>query len=887
MTSRRASLLAIVLLLVQPLLWLWPCLFGDRVLVPYDTAEFPPASVPLTAEQVAGLRAGSNKDVTELPVWFLPELELARDEVRAGRLPVWDPHARGGSPLHAHGLLGLCYPPVWMALLADDPAARLGIVCWISLVLAGLGAFGLLREVDLSVQAAWFGATLFQLGGPMAANGFFWMRLASHAWLPVLLWALLRLGRAPRLQPLAFAAVAVAFAMPWLAGFPPFATTTILLGGLLALRVLAERLARDGDRAARGIALRLAAALGLGALLAMPQVLPSLAFFPHSARETAPTLASITNSRFDPYGLFGYLLPDAFGHPTLAERLPYGQSPLPLWLCDRIDDKGKGALPNYNYTEYSVFFGTLGLLLAGYGAVRGRSHLRWTLIVCLLLLLGLALVAPGVRWLYLLPVVKNVWPLRWLVPAALPLAWLAAIGLDRLWLVERRSLVRLAAIALGLAVVVPWAATRPAAWHRADPTWPATAIAGRVQVSLQTVVDYVQAGAPQGLDRFAAAGEQCASAGWEAGLWLLGCGGALLAFALLERRPDVRRWLVRGLLLATVAQLAQHGRPLLHGIDRRVPTETPVHAFLREQAVAHAADGGFTIARGSLGEMLQIQLPPGQLFAPGIRDLHFYSHFDGRSIEPLLRLLGGEFGKRNCAKGYLTTALPDTRSNPMPGESPPPVPAPFAHPLEHPLLDLLGVRFVLAIQPLEHAGARVGPQLRGPGGEFFVYERPHPLPRAFVVPELRALPDDDAVLGSLVDPAFAPREVVFATAADAATAGLEPARSGAAGERTVRFTHDSPAAIDLDVGPGRAPWLVLTDTFLPGWTATVDGAPVPIGRADHALRVVRLPDSACHVRFTYAAPGLVPGLALAGIAALALLAVGFRARGRSTPGPAA
>ena len=30
---------------------------------------------------------------------FLPELELARDELRAGRLPTWNAHARGGAPL--------------------------------------------------------------------------------------------------------------------------------------------------------------------------------------------------------------------------------------------------------------------------------------------------------------------------------------------------------------------------------------------------------------------------------------------------------------------------------------------------------------------------------------------------------------------------------------------------------------------------------------------------------------------------------------------------------------------------------------------------------------------------------------------------------------------
>ena len=877
MKSKPAHALAIVLLCLQPLLWLWPCVFGERTFVPYDTAEFPPASLALTSEQHAAVKAGKNHDVTEVPVWFLPELELARDELREGRLPVWNPHARGGAPLHAHGLLGLCYPPNWVALFADEPSARLGWLCWQSLAIAGLLAFGLLREVKLSVQAAWFGAMLFQLGAPMAVNGFFWMRLGSLVWLPGVLWAMLRLARHDTLRAGPLAALAVTFAMPWLAGFPPFATTTAVIAGLLGLRLVAERLGTQGPRQARALASRLGLGLLLGALLAMPQVLPSLQFFPHSARTPDPSMATITLSRFDTYGLLGYLLPDAFGHPTAAEVLPYGKSPLALWLCDRLDAQGHGALPNYNYTEYAVFFGTFGLLLAGFGAVRGRGHLRWFLNVTLLLLFGLALLVPGVHWLFHLPVVKNVWPMRWLVPGALLLAWLAAIGLDRLWLVERRSLVRLAAVALGLGTALLWLAGRPAAWHRADPNWPAQAIADRTGHPREVVVNYVQEGAAAGLDRFAAAGEQFANAGYSAAGWLLGCGALLLAFAVASAR--LRRHLLQLAMAATVVQLALHGQPVLRGIDHDHAIETPVHEFLRERASAAAADGGFSIVRGSLGEMLQVQLPPGQLFAPGVRDLHYYSHFDARSLEPVQRLLGGEFGARNCAKGYLTTALPDVRSNPMPQE-PPLAQAPFPHPLAHPLLDLLGVRYVLATQPLQHAGARTGPTFRGPSGEFFVYERPDALPRAFAVPELKVLPDDEAVLQALVDPQLAPRARAFATRGDAPAPLGTPTTPAA--PRTVRFTTDHPTSIELEVAAGAAPWLVLTDTFLPGWTATIDGVPAPIHRANHAQRLVLLPPSACRVRFTYTCPGLTLGLLLAGFATVTLLVLSFTTRQRGT-----
>jgi hypothetical protein len=872
-----SSRLAVAWLLLLPLLWLWPCVVGGRTFVPYDPAEFPPASLLVDEARWQSMQATANHDVTEVPPWFLPELELARDELRAGRLPTWNPHARGGAPLHAHGLLGLCYPPNWLALLADDPAARLVLLAWVSLALAGVGAFGLLRAHGLGIGAATFGGMAFELGAPMAANAHFWMRLASHAWLPLLCLAITCLARAPSWRTWSLPAMAVAFAMPWLAGFPPFATTTTLVGGGFAAWAIAARWRAEGSRAALALTLRFGAAALLGAMLAAPQLLPSLLFFPHSARTPDPDLAHIATTRFDTYGLLGYLLPDAFGHPLASAVLPYGQSPLCYLLIDRFDAAGKAVEPNFNYTEYSVFFGSFALLLAGFGAVAGRGHRRALPLVVLAVCVGLALMLPGVAWLYHLPVVKNVWPMRWLVPASLPLAWLAAIGWQRLVDGAPRGGRVLAGVALALAALLPFVASRPAAWHAADPTWPAAPIAERYRVPLQGAVEHF-CGSPPAIDRFARAGEQAEAAGRRAALWFGIAGLCLLAHALLRRRPQVSIWPLRLAAVATAVELALHGAPLLHGIDRATPTDTAVHAFLREQAVARAAEGGFAIARASRAEALQTQLPPGQLLVPGIRDLHFYTHFDGRSLAPLQRLLGASLGARHAAKGYLTTALPERR--PMPGETlPADEPPPVAAPLQHPLLDLLGVRYLLTTDELTAAGPRVGPDLRGPRGALFVHERTTALPRAFAVPRLTVLADDEAVLQALLAVDLQPAQQAFATAADVDAGGITAAGGDGAptpaAAREVRFVADRRSEIELAVAAGSEPWLVLTDTWLPGWSATVDDAPAQLVRTNHSQRLLRLPAAACRVRFTYAAPGLAVGLLLAGLAAASLLGIAF------------
>ena len=122
---RSTRWLAIVALVLLPLVWVAPSVFGDRRFVPWDLAEYPPTSLSLPAEEVAAIGRRANHDVTEVPVWFLPEMEFARDELLAGRWPAWNPHARSGTVLHAHGLIGILYPPNWLAMFAagDVPSS--------------------------------------------------------------------------------------------------------------------------------------------------------------------------------------------------------------------------------------------------------------------------------------------------------------------------------------------------------------------------------------------------------------------------------------------------------------------------------------------------------------------------------------------------------------------------------------------------------------------------------------------------------------------------------------------------------------------------------------------------------------------------------------------
>jgi uncharacterized membrane protein YfhO len=88
------------------------------------------------------------------------------------------------------------------------------------------------------------------------------------------------------------------------------------------------------------------------------------------------------------------------------------------------------------------------------------------------------------------------------------------------------------------------------------------------------------------------------------------------------------------------------------------------------------------------------------------------------------------------------------------------------------------------------------------------------------------------------------------------------------------FTHAEWASTDPDrvvlrVATDAPGLLVVADTWMPGWSAEVDGQVQKIIRGNRAQRVIALTKPGHHeVILTYQAPGLKIGLALSAVSAL-------------------
>jgi hypothetical protein len=103
-----------------------------------------------------------------------------------------------------------------------------------------------------------------------------------------------------------------------------------------------------------------------------------------------------------------------------------------------------------------------------------------------------------------------------------------------------------------------------------------------------------------------------------------------------------------------------------------------------------------------------------------------------------------------------------------------------------------------------------------------------------------------------------------------------PLDPGAAASGSCRITRDEPERVEVETASDQAAYLLLADTFDPGWSATLDGRPVPIRPAYVAFRAVFLPAGRHRLSFSYRPAGFAAGsiASLLGVAvALALLVI--------------
>ena len=721
----------------------------------------------------------------------LPFQRHVAEMVAAGTAPWWTPLVFGGAPTAAM-VHGLFYPPnaLFLALPAHW-ALKTFVVAHV--LLAGLGLRALLRALAVTPGAALVGAITYMLSGYVLSLANLVNLLVGAAWLP---WACLCFLRAVELTHPArgrwVLLTGVVLGLQALADIQ----SVYLTVGVLVLWNLLPRGEAWLARLRRG-AVVLAAGGGVGMLLAAAQLLPLAQFYRRSVRAASVAIEEALIWAYDPPRLLELLVPRIWGDVL--------EGPYWAWIFHKSPAATSPLL-------LSAYLGLAPLVLAGLAVVlRGRS--RWVGFCVALGLVSLLLALGGSTPVYAafhqyVPFFDRFrYPVKWLLPVTFSVCVLAGIGAGALAARHdadrRRTRVALGAVVLALAALVgglfvlrshPEAVTGLMARELTLSSAEMAALSERVHWEM--VVEGFTAAAWLGITLLA--------------VWAVGVSGLNVTLA------------QAALVLVLLADLFAHNGGLVPVAHRSlIDGEPPLARFFRQEPGLFRVLYFDTAERQS--QVLERARSP---FAPSIVAWYRSLLIPNSGMEFGL----AEFGGANPARladhhdvSYL--AIGDE--------------------LRPRLLGAWNVKFLIVpYADLPHPDLE---RVEIPGGDPGVrlYANRLALPRARWVSRARWYADRHRLADALAQ--FDPRREVLLEGADRE----DPAGAAETSVGTVEVTSYRASDVVLRVQAPAEGFVVLADTYYPGWRVRVDGVEASLLRANYSMRAVRVGAGTHEVRFRY------------------------------------
>jgi hypothetical protein len=777
---------------------------------------------------------------------------------RQHELPLWNPYEMAGLPYLATAQTGVLYP--FTALfLVFGPLRAYGWYSALHQFLAASLTYLLVRRLGLGRLGSAVAGIAFAFCFFLTVSYIWPMVLGSAVWLPLGLWGMLGLARAAgkgdrwRSFSVDLPVSALAIALSFLGGHVEIAFYATFAIALVATYLVA-RLFFEGHRAASGRFLLAAGfSIGLGILVASVQLAPFLEVLQTNNRQGDTTYRQVISYALPRRQIFGLLMPDFFGNPAIHDYLDLTtlrpRAILRNGLGEPNDNPSWGIK---NYVEAAGYVGVVPILLAGLAVFRGRLRERWFFVGLAALSILLAFGTPLYALIYYgLPFFSQLrTPFRWLYLLDFSMAVLAGMGMDAV--VRKQE---------------PGVRSQNRSANSVEP--PTGRMGGRSSGFLTPDSWLLFPSFPVLAHWFPAlvgfTGLAALAISYHFRYLSIAYVGQVLA-----RSPTLQRAFVSGAMLYSFEfrNLALFFGILFAGGCLIGLLLTPGGSVRARQAAAIA------LATLIVGDLFYF----GTQFATKSPASILDQHLDLTSV-----VRPGPAGPRVASLGdpyVLSANLGTVLDIPTVGGYDTIISAGFVHvwslveapvdlpynqvgrlhrldSLGSPILDLLGVRYVLAEVGADHPSARLAGQI----GPIRIYERPSALPRAFVVGQAIGVPSADEALRVMRRLDFRPGEVVY----------LEgDVSSERPGHGTATIQEYSLDRVVLSATADGVAWLVLADANAPGWNATVDGIPSPVRTADGIFRAVRLTAGTHQITFSYQPTSLLYG-ALGTIAGLVVL----------------
>lgn len=759
----------------------------------------------------------SNRDPVHLE---FPIQTFVTDSVRQLQLPLWNPLLAAGVPELGTGIFGVFYPPnvIYYVL----PAVwAINIDVMLHVFLAGFFMYMYVYYISKSTFGGIIAGASFMFSGIFTL--YYSLSPEYHVipWLPLAFLCVERIFDKPRLSHAV--QLGGVIAMQFLAGQMQYIFyNQFALAVYVALRCL---VLIHNQAAIRSIGWPVAlVALGCaaGATLGAIQLIPTLELIPLSQRVFRPYEEMIALGRSSWLSVLTAFSPSVFGDP--ADRNWFG--------------------PGYPSTTL-VYIGVPSFLLMLIGMMIRRDAYAFVLVGLGLVSWLIALGTPAVYLLYkLIPGfsgLRHVGRAVYLYAAAG--SAMAGLGADALVqrLPERAdrlvSRFLLAAsliwvvMGLGMAGLAVWKqrlipmAMELLSSYARDRGWMLVKSYDHYAERIQWMVQY----------------ELTAAA-----VFLAVSGTSLLLIGAWKRGWLRLVWFQAAFAGVAVAELLSYSMAHAHVVRT---ADFPLYQVSESVEILKGDHDKFRVA--SLLACGEAQaFPPNTLMPYGIEAIQAYNSFLPGRLGKFLQALEGHDASCGGEKHQNLFMLKRFHSDGM-GQ-------------------LLNVKYVIT--------APRGPLMNDPSlrlifdGEVRIYQNLQFLPRAFFVQHASWSDEDENILDQLQRDDFDPRTLVILKGQGEARYGRLASLNGApSGE--VAIAGYRPTEITLSVDAPSDGWVVLLDTYFPGWQASVDGRPVQVHQADFAFRAVQVPAGRHQIEFRYRPLSFQVGAFLSGGAALACLII--------------
>ncbi len=754
---------------------------------------------------------------TDLTWMHFPRHLFAAEEWLAGRVPLWDPYEDTGIPLLAESQVGVLYPFSLLFLSPLSPSLELSLFILLHFTLAAIFTTILARSLALSWGAATVAGLAFGMGGFLMAQVPNLNIMTGAVWLPLILFGIIQTVRRRSWFVAMLAGLPLALQIFTAQPQIVFYSLVIVLSYALYRICLDLSSGHTGDdgklRYALHSSLLLVVTIVTALMLAAPQLIPTYELQQLSVRAQERGLDFLTENSLPPPMWANLLLPSAFGNNVTGF---------------------KGGDP---FQEDFIYVGFIPLLLALFGIAslwqsRGQPHYRDRLFF-LLLMVGAAILAMG-RFTPVYQIVVQYLPgfglfripARWLMGVNLALAILTGVGAARILArgLSRRTTFALFSVGLLLVagLILSWQ------FQAELLDWCAN-LSGSIRKLLAAFLTRSFTADP--------AYQQHLLPNWLAGLrvpaWLLIFNvviAALLFSLLATRRISGNVWAV--LLVLTIA------------VDLTLAGGTTINP-------TKPADWWWQLSGGAQHVLKNLGTGGNRVFPLGMGSEELTVSHLGQYFPSVyqIRSAGGH-GSSLRLERY-STFLQET------------------HPIQ--AVRVTGTKYLLTEGYISDDAAATYPIVFA-DDRSIVHENTRPLPRAFVVHRAILAKNPDEALAHFKGLELDPSETVVIEA-EQETPLPHPTEATSDDQTTI--ISSNPQLIEIQTNLTEDGYLVLLDTYYPGWLATINGQRTRIYRANYIGRAVFVPAGKHLVRFEYRPWSFKLGLGLALLAWLAIVAAGL------------